>query len=288
MDSGDEDSLFLLDEEVPAADSVAEDYKSRPIDRSFSERNKRRTEWRSHERGRTDNHRDSMYGKSCPAAPIVGSLPAPSHFADDIPDLTLPPNSHQEISHMLSRSQDSFDGDDLELDGGDDEDVHERANERGTQQKAARFLHFEQKRVRRKTRNVFSAMPSSCPAQMHSNFMGGRSFDPRSTKGSTTLRAVDNITTNSTSSSRNLPPRAPTRQHSRQTRQNSHHHRHEDGEGGLQVAAHTDVDHGEQQQGSDGPDPGILSTSQTALSILQNHAQFQKQKQHQPAESDTR
>lgn len=288
MDSGDEDSLFLLDEEVPAADSVAEDYKSRPIDRSFSERNKRRTEWRSHERGRGDNHRDSMYGKSCPAAPIVGSLPAPSHFADDIPDLTLPPNSHQEISHMLSRSQESFDGDDLNLDGGGDEDVQEEGNsERGTQQKAARFLHFEQKRVRRKTRNVFSAMPSSCPAQMHSNFMGGRSFDPRSTKKG------NDSTTNSSSSSRNLPPRAPPRQNSHQTKQQNSrmHHKHEDGEGGRQLAAHTDVAHGEPQQGSsDGPDddPGILSTSQTALSILRNHAQFQKQKQqHQPASSDS-
>ncbi len=284
MDS-DEDSLFLLDEEVPEADSVAEDYKSRPI--SFNDRNQRpRPQWRADDRGAhrgEDNHRNSIYGKSCPAAPIVGSLPTPSRMEDDIPALVLPPNSHQEISHMLLAVRgDSSEGEDMFAGGAESSAKLTAPNARTNERPAVRSVHFEQNRQRRKTRNVFSDGASSCPAQLHSNFMGGR-VDPSIAKankvGSTTTTVTD---VSDKLSNPPLPPRHPTssRQPSAHTSSqqgvNRHHHTH------LNDDEHSpDERHLPFQQGSDDdPDPAILSTSQTALSILQQQAHFQSRRRH--------
>jgi hypothetical protein len=280
MDS-DEDSLFLLDEEVPEADSVAEDYNSRPI--SFNDRNQRpRPKWRDSERGAhrgEDNHRNSIYGKSCPAAPIVGSLPTPSRMEDDIPALALPPNSHQEISHMLSSVRgDSSEGEDVFAGGADESSGLTAPNARKNERPSVRSVHFEQNRPRRKTRNVFSDGASSCPAQLHSNFMGGR-VDPSKAKaskvGSTSTDVSDKL------SHSPLPPRPPTRQ------QTSPHTPHQQDVHRQQHSHHLDRDehspderHLPFQQGSDeDPDPAILSTSQTALSILQQ-GHFQSRRPH--------
>jgi len=253
MESDDEDSLFLLDEEVPAADSVAEDVKSRPIETSFSQRNERRS-WRNHDRGGGA----SMYGKSCPAAPIVGSMPTPSHFADAIPDLSLPPNSHQEISYMLSRANQSTSN--SSGSDGEDSDLNDGQPRRPT----ARFLHFEEKRAKRRTRNVFGDMASSCPAQLPSNFMGGRG--QTSSQSGISFRHDHKSGNRGTRSGR--PPRAPGSRR-KTPPQNTDRKRAGDAPG--------------PQQGSEGADEGVLSTSQTALSILQNYSKF-KEEQRQSNE----
>lgn len=242
----DDDSLFLFDEEVPEADELAADIKSRPIDRSFSA-NRGLRSWRDKRGGITSrnmrnnsrgkNH--SIYGKSCPAAPVVGSLPTPSHVEDNIPALELPPNSHQEMSFMLSQSVET-------------EQNSNSGTDNSNEEPRVRFLHFEQKRMRKKNRNVFSDMASSCPAQLRSNFMGGRlSIALAENKSKDMHVSEKSITENCNASAR---PSA--------VRQTGY------------LSGRTKLDHSFEKisQGGEEPDTTILSSSQTAMSMLQQYA----------------
>ena len=94
----DDDGMFLLDEEVPAHVSGRQKAGAKPAIRTKHHRIMKQTFKQTYKR-----RDDTRLSSSCPAKPLVGSLPIPE-LHNDMPALSLPatPASYDEGAKIIS------------------------------------------------------------------------------------------------------------------------------------------------------------------------------------------